>query len=253
MLLAGHIKPWKDSTPRERLDPSNGLAACPAHDVAFDTGLLTVNGGLRIHLAPTLADAVRADPLTRQYYGPPAPARHADPPAGHTATRPQVPRLAPPENLPHLTAPPTAANRSAWPCGLTAATARPAAGDDAAAIIPGHGRPASPPATAGGGRYTGQVSQPLAEPPHLPPATHEQVRARAAQLVSLAAQHGITALAFASPGRLRGHVADDRDLFDMFEFQRAATELLGADVTLFSDGALRNNHVSPDLVTASPL
>jgi putative restriction endonuclease len=71
MLLAGHIKPWKDSTPGERLDPRNGLAACPAHDVAFDTGLLTVNGGLRIQVARTLADAVRTDPLARQYYGQP--------------------------------------------------------------------------------------------------------------------------------------------------------------------------------------
>ncbi len=71
MLLAGHIKPWKDSTPGERLDPCNGLAACPAHDVAFDTGLLTVNGGLRIHLARPLADATQTDPLTRQYYGQP--------------------------------------------------------------------------------------------------------------------------------------------------------------------------------------
>jgi putative restriction endonuclease len=71
MLLAGHIKPWKDSTPGERLDPRNGLAACPAHDVAFDTGLLTVNGGLRIHLARPLADAVQTDPLARQYYGQP--------------------------------------------------------------------------------------------------------------------------------------------------------------------------------------
>ena len=71
MLLAGHIKPWKDSTSSERLDLRNGLAACPAHDVAFDTGLLTVNGGLRIHVARTLADAVQADPLTRQYYGQP--------------------------------------------------------------------------------------------------------------------------------------------------------------------------------------
>jgi putative restriction endonuclease len=76
MLLAGHIKPWKDSTPGERLDPRNGLAACPAHDVAFDTGLLTVNGGLRIHLARRLADAVYTDPLTRQYYGRP-PLREA--------------------------------------------------------------------------------------------------------------------------------------------------------------------------------
>jgi putative restriction endonuclease len=76
MLLAGHIKPWKDSTPSERLDPRNGLAACPAHDVAFDTGLLTVNGGLRIHVARPLADAVRTDPMARQYYGRP-PLREA--------------------------------------------------------------------------------------------------------------------------------------------------------------------------------
>jgi hypothetical protein len=97
------------------------------------------------------------------------------------------------------------------------------------------------------------VSQSLAEPPHLPPATERQVRSHAPQLVALGARHGITGLAFASPGRLRGHVADDRDLFDMFEFQRAATDLLGAEVTLYSDGALANDHVSPDLTTASPL
>jgi hypothetical protein len=102
-------------------------------------------------------------------------------------------------------------------------------------------------------RYTGHVSQPLAEPPHLPPATEQQVRSHAAQLVDLAARHGITRLAYASPGRLRGHLADDRDLFDMFEFQRAATDLLGAEITLYSDGALRNDHVSPDLATATPL
>ncbi len=102
------------------------------------------------------------------------------------------------------------------------------------------------------GRLAG-VSQPLAEPAHLPPATERQVRSHAAGLVELAARHGITALAFASPGRLRGHLADDRDLFDMFEFQRAATDLLGAEVTVYSDGALRNQHVSPDLVAATPL
>jgi putative restriction endonuclease len=71
MLLAGHIKPWRDSNATERLDPRNGLAACPVHDVAFDTGLLTVNGGLRIHIARSLADATVSDPLARQYYGRP--------------------------------------------------------------------------------------------------------------------------------------------------------------------------------------
>ena len=71
MLLAGHIKPWKDSSPTERLDPRNGLAACPSHDVAFDTGLLTVSAGMEIQMARSLADAVRGDQLTRQYYGRP--------------------------------------------------------------------------------------------------------------------------------------------------------------------------------------
>ena len=102
-------------------------------------------------------------------------------------------------------------------------------------------------------RYIVGVSQPLAEPPHLPPATEQQVRSHAVQLVDLAARRGITHLAFASPGRLRGHVGADRDLFDMFEFQRAATDLLGAEVTVYSDGALANDHVSPDLAAATLL
>jgi putative restriction endonuclease len=71
MLLAGHIKPWKDSTPTERLDLRNGLAACPTHDAAFDTGGLAVNGGLRIHLARSLAEAASSDAMTRQYFGRP--------------------------------------------------------------------------------------------------------------------------------------------------------------------------------------
>ncbi len=71
MLVAGHIKAWKDSAPSERLDLRNGLAACPDHDVAFDTGLLTVGAGLQIHFSGALANAVRADPLARQYYGRP--------------------------------------------------------------------------------------------------------------------------------------------------------------------------------------
>ena len=43
LLIASHIKPWRDSTPAERLDARNGIAACPIHDAASDTGLLTVN------------------------------------------------------------------------------------------------------------------------------------------------------------------------------------------------------------------
>jgi predicted restriction endonuclease len=39
--------------------------------VAFDTGLFTVSAQLTIDIATSLADAVREDDLTRQYYGRP--------------------------------------------------------------------------------------------------------------------------------------------------------------------------------------
>lgn len=97
------------------------------------------------------------------------------------------------------------------------------------------------------------MSQAVAEPPHLPPATEAQVRAHAAELSKLAARHGITELAFASAGKLRGRVDDDHDLFDMFEFQRAATELVDGEIVLFSVGALDNENVSPELQSATPL
>ena len=69
LLVASHIKPWADCDDHERLDPLNGVAACPTHDAAFDTGLITVNGGLRVHRAPELETSVRADPGVGQYFG----------------------------------------------------------------------------------------------------------------------------------------------------------------------------------------
>lgn len=71
LLVASHIKPWRDCDNRERRDHRNGLAACPTHDVAFDTGLLTVNGGLRIHVAPALRSAVEAGEVAQHYFGHP--------------------------------------------------------------------------------------------------------------------------------------------------------------------------------------
>jgi putative restriction endonuclease len=71
MLLASHIKPWRDCDSRERLDVANGLTACPTHDVAFDTGLITVNGGLRIHVRPELADAAAANAGVHAAFGRP--------------------------------------------------------------------------------------------------------------------------------------------------------------------------------------
>jgi hypothetical protein len=37
---ASHIKPWRDSNNRERLDPYNGLLLSPSYDAAFDAGLI---------------------------------------------------------------------------------------------------------------------------------------------------------------------------------------------------------------------
>jgi putative restriction endonuclease len=71
MLVASHIKAWKASTGKERLDVRNGLAACPSHDVAFDTGLITVNGGLRIHVKPHLIQRAASDDATRAVFGRP--------------------------------------------------------------------------------------------------------------------------------------------------------------------------------------
>ncbi|SNS43302.1 putative restriction endonuclease [Geodermatophilus saharensis] len=61
MLTAGHIKPWRSSDNAERLDISNGLAACPTHDVAFDTGLLTVGDDLGIRVLPSLEAAALSE------------------------------------------------------------------------------------------------------------------------------------------------------------------------------------------------
>lgn len=71
MLVASHIKPWRTCTPTERLDARNGLTACPTHDVAFDTGLMTVDDRLRIHIVPELAASVGDDPALQAVFGSP--------------------------------------------------------------------------------------------------------------------------------------------------------------------------------------
>jgi len=41
LLVASHIKPWRDSDNSERLDPYNGLLLLPNLDKAFDLGYIT--------------------------------------------------------------------------------------------------------------------------------------------------------------------------------------------------------------------
>ncbi|MBU3071943.1 HNH endonuclease [Clostridium estertheticum] len=40
LLIASHIKPWKDCNDNERLDDNNGFLLCPNHDALFDKGYI---------------------------------------------------------------------------------------------------------------------------------------------------------------------------------------------------------------------
>ena len=69
LIVASHIKPWAASSNRERRDPRNGVAACPTHDAAFDKGLITVNGGLRVHRSRRLQTSVAMDVGVEHNFG----------------------------------------------------------------------------------------------------------------------------------------------------------------------------------------
>lgn len=84
------------------------------------------------------------------------------------------------------------------------------------------------------------------------PAKEAALREHAPALRDLGARHGISGLRLAGPGRLVGHLAEDRDLFDVADFETGAAAILGAEVELFSDRVLGNANVSPDLRTATP-
>ena len=43
LLLASHIKPWKKSTPLQKLNPENGICLSALYDRAFDKGLITIS------------------------------------------------------------------------------------------------------------------------------------------------------------------------------------------------------------------
>lgn len=53
-LRASHIKPWRDATNEERLDPSNGLLLRADIDALFDVGLITFDEDGKIVLSKNL-------------------------------------------------------------------------------------------------------------------------------------------------------------------------------------------------------
>ena len=56
LLLASHIKPWKDSNEDEKGATSNGLLLCPNHDKLFDRGLISFNDDGTILISEKLSE-----------------------------------------------------------------------------------------------------------------------------------------------------------------------------------------------------
>ena len=54
LLVASHIKPWRDCTPLERLDPDNGLLLSALADRLFDRGLITFDDHGTLLTSPAL-------------------------------------------------------------------------------------------------------------------------------------------------------------------------------------------------------
>lgn len=57
LLKAAHIKPWRESNNKERLDVFNGLLLSPNIDAAFDTGYITFDSQGKIVLSKVIAGA----------------------------------------------------------------------------------------------------------------------------------------------------------------------------------------------------
>lgn len=56
LLIASHIKPWKDSSNDERLNVYNGLLLLPNFDKLFDKGSITVTGNGEIVVSKYLSE-----------------------------------------------------------------------------------------------------------------------------------------------------------------------------------------------------
>ena len=57
VLVASHIKPWRDSTNDERLDPCNGLPLIGTLDRLFDAGLITFADDGKIVISSSVPEA----------------------------------------------------------------------------------------------------------------------------------------------------------------------------------------------------
>ena len=55
-MVASHIKPWRDSTDKEKVSIHNGLLLCPNHDKLFDSGFISFDDDGRIMISSVELD-----------------------------------------------------------------------------------------------------------------------------------------------------------------------------------------------------
>lgn len=55
LLIASHIKPWVNSTDKEKIDPKNGFALTPTYDKLFDQGYITFCSDKKLKVSPWIS------------------------------------------------------------------------------------------------------------------------------------------------------------------------------------------------------
>lgn len=65
LLLASHIKPWRDSSAVEKTNPRNGLCLNALHDKAFDKGFITVTPDFIIRISTRIKDVCDGETVGR--------------------------------------------------------------------------------------------------------------------------------------------------------------------------------------------
>jgi putative restriction endonuclease len=66
LLRASHIMPWA-ITPKERLNPRNGLCLNTLHDAAFDAGLITLSADLKLIISGRLKEGMPSPTYSRMF------------------------------------------------------------------------------------------------------------------------------------------------------------------------------------------
>lgn len=67
LLIASHIKPWRDCTPQEKTDPRNGVCLNALHDKAFDQGFITILPNYKIKISKRLKDVFNGEVINKYF------------------------------------------------------------------------------------------------------------------------------------------------------------------------------------------